>query len=199
MNARKSMPLLAVAALICVWWSWDLRRSEEDADPGIGHGPDQHMRDVEVSAMDERGLLKYRVFAARMAFYEDRDITELWDPRMEMLRGKEAEGVMEGQADKGWISSDQKEIWLEDNVRLRQWDETGKRTLQINTSKACVLPEDSYAETDQALRILGEGFVIESIGMRTFLEEGRIELDQHLSTRIQGKGSVAAATDGVNL
>ena len=88
-------------------------------------------------------------------------------------------------ADKGWVTADSEVILLKGNVQLWENDEAGERILQVNTSKANVLLELDYAETDQPATIKARRTTINGIGMRAYFEDSRLEVLKDVHTYIE--------------
>jgi LPS export ABC transporter protein LptC len=59
--------------------------------------------------------------------------------------------------------------------------------MQVNTSKAHVLLEQNYAETDQPATIKTKRTVINGIGMRAYFDDSRLEVLKDVHTYIEQK------------
>jgi lipopolysaccharide export system protein LptC len=120
-----------------------------------------------------------------MAHFPDNDTSELLQPKMELYRT--ARLPMYVSADKGWVTADSEVILLKGNVQLWENDEAGERILQVNTSKAHVLLEQDYAETDQPTTIKTRRTTINGIGMRAYFDDSRLEVLKDVHTYIEQK------------
>ena len=67
---------------------------------------------------------------------------------------------------------------------LHQYDEFGELKLEVITEDARILVDQSYAETDKPATLIGKRSVVNSIGMRAYLQEERMEFLSNVQTTI---------------
>ncbi len=89
--------------------------------------------------------------------------------------------------DKGWVTSNNEVILLLGNVYLYQNNVQGNKALEVIADDARLLIEEDYAETDNAVTVIRGRTVINSIGMRAFIAEQRMEFLSNVKTKIEAK------------
>ena len=174
---------LIIAALASAWFLNHLTSSESKSGSMAYHVPDYYMEDFTTLTMKQDGTPKNKLSANYMAHYPDDDTTELLKPKLEIFRLDQPSLYM--SADKGWIAADNEVILLTGDVELWEEDESGVRTLQVNTSKAHVLLNQEYAETDQYVKIILNKNITTGIGMRAYFKDSRLEVLNNVRTTIQ--------------
>ena len=177
--------ILIVTALGSTWLLNIVSRQKTDATTGELHEPDYYMEDFTTLTMREDGTPKSSLYAVHMAHFPDDDTSELLQPEMEMYRTSRLPLFV--RADKGWVTSNNEVILLKGNVQLWEDDENGERILQVDTSKAKVLIDQDYAETDQAATIKTRRTTINGIGLRAYFEDSRLEVLKDVHTYIEQK------------
>ena len=177
--------LLIVTALGSTWLLNIVSRQKADSTTSELHEPDYYMEDFTTLTMREDGTPKSSLYAVHMAHFPDDDTSELLQPEMEMYRTSRLPLFV--RADKGWVTSNNEVILLKGNVQLWEDDEYGERILQVNTSKAKVLVDQDYAETDQAATIKTRRTTINGIGLRAYFEDSRLEVLKDVHTYIEQK------------
>lgn len=147
------------------------------------------MTGVDTLNMDANGNPETRLTAAAMTHFEQRGETELTQPKLELFRA--GQPPLYVRADQGWVTSANEVILLKGHVRFWEPGSGDEPALEIVTSKAHIYPERDMAETDQAATLTTPGSVTKTVGMRAWLNEGRIEMLSQVQTVIeQGKASI---------
>ena len=90
-------------------------------------------------------------------------------------------------ADNGWVTSNNDVILLSGNVYLHQNDELGNLKVELIAEDARVLVDQKYAETDKAATFITKRSVTDSIGMRIYFQEQRMEFLSNVQTTITPK------------
>ena len=139
-----------------------------------GHVPDAFVEGMVLSTLDAGGRLRHRVWAERGRHFADDDSTELEAPRAELYRPDEP--AWQARARQGWLSSDGERIRLEGAVDIRRPAAARLRPVSLRTESLTLYPERDYAETDVAVHYRTTGLAVDSVGMRAFLGQGRVEL-----------------------
>ncbi len=185
--------LLAVLVLCALGSSVLVWKLDEAREPDlVEHNvPDYSMEGLSTLGMDRQGRRKERLQATHMAHYSQHGITRVLQPRLTMFRMHGP--ALEIVADAGVLSKDgqQEQIQLRGNVRLRHYDRQGALHLKISTDSARVLRGQDYVDTETLATLRGERFVIESVGMKVYLQEERVEFVRHVRTVIN-----SAAVEG---
>ena len=81
-------------------------------------------------------------------------------------------------AEKGRLEGDDDTLLLYGIVKLWEYDEAGRPTLEVSTTDVRVSLDDEYAETDQYTTIVTNHATITGTGMRAFLPRKSIRSDQ---------------------
>ena len=120
-----------------------------------------------------------------MTHYPDDNTTELHDPELEIFRQDKPPIIV--KSDKGWVTSNNDVILLSGNVYLHQDDEFGERRLEVISKDVRVLVDQKYAETDKAATLITKRQITNSVGMRAYLQEQRMEFLNNVQTKIEPK------------
>ena len=186
MSQRLAIVLfLVITALGSTWLLKVISTQKPDKDRVSLHEPDYYMEDFTTLSMRNDGTPKSSLYAVHMAHFPDNDTSELLQPRMELYRTTKL--PMYVSADKGWVTADSEVIFLEGNVLLWENDAAGERVLQVNTSKARVLLDQDYAETDQFATIKSRRTTIKGIGLRAYFDDSKLEVLKDVHTYIEQK------------
>ncbi len=176
---------LVLTALGSTWLLNIISQQRPRSDSGSYHEPDYYMEDFTTLTMDQEGIPKSSLYAVYLEHFPDNDTSELLQPKMELYRKTRLPLYI--SADKGWVTSNNEVVLLKGNVQLWEDDETGQRILQVNTSKANVLLEQDYAETDQPATIKTKRTTINGIGLRVYFDDSRLEVLKDVHTYIEQK------------
>lgn len=173
------LPLTAIS----FWVLYQLEGERERAGQAQKAVPDYTMTDLDSLNMNAQGKPETRLTADFMAHYESKNETELTQPKLEMFRA--GEPPLYVTADQGWVTSGNEVILLRGNVRFWEPNEKGETILEVTTSEARVYPERDYAETDKAATLKTPDTSTDSIGMKAYLQEDRIEMLSRVHTTIE--------------
>lgn len=179
--------IVTILLLLVVGSFWLLNRLSDDPSKRITadavREPDYTMTHFSSLKMDAEGRPQNRLTADYLEHYEDEDMTELHNPLFEIFR--EERDPLYIRADRGWVTDNNETILLRGSVNFWQASEDGERVLDVTTSEAYIYPEREYAETDKPARISARNTHTDSIGMRAYMNEDRIELFQQVRTLIE--------------
>ncbi len=183
---RERWRILLFLVLLLVGSSWLLNFLDDDDAPvkkAERHDPDYFMENFTRTGMDKQGKAKNRLMADYLAHYPDDDTTELTKPRLQVFsdKGKPVHVV----AERGWVTSGNDVILLYGEVRIWRDNDAGERMLEIITSDLKVLPDDEYAETDNAVTIISGTTITDAVGMRMKMKQQRMELLSEVKTRYE--------------
>ena len=179
--------LLVVTAGISYWVLQQLTEDEETILRELAHFPDFYMENFSTLTMNPDGLPKNRLNAAYMAHYPDDATTELDNPELEIFQQEKPS--INVRSDKGWVTSNNEVILLSGNVYLYQNDESGSKQLEVIADDARVLVDEDYAETDKPATLIRNRTVINSVGMRAYMREQRMEFLSNVQTTIEPKNA----------
>ncbi len=174
---------LAITALGSTWLLNVVSQQRPSAGKAGFHEPDYYMEDFTTLTMRQDGTPKSSLYAVHMAHFPDNDTSELLQPKMELYRTSRLPLYV--SAEKGWVTADNEVILLKGNVQLWENDESGERILQVNTTRAQVLIDQDYAETDQPATIKTKRTTITGIGLRAYFDDNRLEILKDVHTYIE--------------
>jgi len=177
--------LLAATALGSAWLLNVVTGKKTVADSQRYHEPDYYMEDFTTLTMRKDGTPKSSLYAVHMAHFPDNDTSELLQPEMELYRiGKPPMFV---RADKGWVTEDNEVVLLKGNVQLWEDNEEGERVLQVDTSRAQILIDQEYAETNERAVIKTRRTTVSGTGLRAYFNDSRLEVLKDVHTIIEQK------------
>ena len=101
------------------------------------------------------------------------NIARVTRPELRLYRGETRPWHV--RSERGEVSPGGEEVELIDQVLVKHVD-ARERPLEITTSRMTVLPDKRYAQTRQAVRIVGANGATTATGMNAYLDEGRISL-----------------------
>ena len=126
------------------------------------------------------GTMQYEMTADKVEHLKASEITHVTMPVMDIYRGTTYPWHV--RSDRAEVNPDGTEVELIDAVRLNRIDPQNRTTV-ITTSRATVLPQKQYAQTDQDVRIVGAGGVTTAKGMKAYLNDSKI----HLLSTVRGQ------------
>nr|VFJ71248.1 MAG: lipopolysaccharide export system protein LptC [Candidatus Kentron sp. FW] len=196
MIKRWLLPLsLLVLLLGSYWFLEQLAVDTAKQEGGVREEePDYSIDNFTTTAMDKAGRPRYRLEAERMVHYPFIDTSELKKPYLMFFgdetygRGKPEKALLDREkllsVDPAWhVKSEQgrileqgKIILLLGKVHLWKNNDAGAMELDIHTRDLRILPDLNYGETDEAIIIRTATSETRSVGMRTHIRPGRIEL-----------------------
>ncbi|MFN2308501.1 MAG: LPS export ABC transporter periplasmic protein LptC [Gammaproteobacteria bacterium] len=175
MPVRGILPILVIAlAALSSWWLYHQVMQAPPAQEVQDQNPDAFADTIDLSSLDADGRLASRLWAKRMLHYPQDDSSTLEAPYLEVYRPDEPPWQVRARS--GRISAGGAEIRLEGNVDIQRAGNATIRPVQITTTVMRVFPEREYAETDAAVTFRSTGLVARSLGMRAYLDQGRVEL-----------------------
>ena len=142
--------------------------------------PDSYMENFTVLEMQLNGKPQHRLKSGSQATYPNRDTTELTSPIFELFQEDSPPTVI--TADTGQVTSDNKIVLLYGNVHLRKPTAEGALKLEATTTEAKIFPDREYVETDKPTRLIGTSVIFDSIGMKAYLKENKLILENHVLT-----------------
>ena len=183
--------LIVVLIVVAGFSYWALEKLTEDDVSKLSklaHYPDYYMENFTTLTMNQDGTPKNRLNAVYMAHYPDDNTSELHQPELEIFRVDRPPVFV--SADNGWVTSNNDVILLSGNVYLHQNDELGDLKVELIAEDARVLVDQKYAETDNAATLITKRSVTNSIGMRAYLQEQRMEFLSNVQTTIEPRQAV---------
>lgn len=185
LNRRRLAVILAITAGVSYWILRSITEEEAVALRDLAQYPDYYMENFTTLTMNPQGTPKNHITADYMAHYPEDDTNELHQPRMKIFQ--ETKPPINVRSDKGWITANNEVILLSGNVYLHQDDEDGSKAIEVIAEDARVLVQEDYAETDNAATVIQGRTVTNSIGMRAYMREQRMEFLNNVHTTIEPK------------
>ena len=181
----KLISILLVIAGFSYWTLDTLTEGDATKLNELAHYPDYYLENFTTLTMNEDGTPKNRLRAVYMSHYQDDNTSELHKPELEIFRVDRPSIMI--TADSGWVTSNNDVILLSGNVYLHQDDELGNLKVELIAEDARVLVDEKYAETDKAATFITKRTVTNSIGMRIYFQEQRMEFLSNVQTTITPK------------
>lgn len=165
--------LLLSATSLSLWliFHTDIQQKRQNED--ISSHPIAFAENVAITRIDKNGKLQSQLYSPKMTQYPD-NTTQFVDPHF-IAYGR-AEQPWKVTAKHGKAYDGVAKITLWDNVTIQQNAGPSNHPITITTSAITVYPKQQLAETDQPVTFMQPGITIYSVGIRAYLEEGRVEL-----------------------
>lgn len=182
---RTYLPALALASLAIgsALFLYNLDPGEfviGEATEGL---PDFYVERFATTTMDEQGRPKRRLEAQSMAHFPDTDTTELEQPYLVLYEPSEPPWHV--RSERGWVSPDNSIMLLLGKVHIWRNTLAGETNLEIETEDLRVLPDEKIGETEQPVIISTPQSRTRSVGMRAYMEQGRLELLSRVRTLVE--------------
>ncbi len=180
---------LTIAALILIaivtGWLAKPGKPPERRDEQARHDPDYYMENATLTTMNPLGRRHQVLRAETLVHYPDDDSTDLGKPHLSVHNpGKPPWEII---SETGWVSSDAEEVHLLGPVEIQRTGTETLRPITILTTDLRVRPDDSYAETDEAVSIQSVPNTLEGVGMHAYFRE---PMRLQLLSEVRGKYEV---------
>ena len=182
--------LLLLSGCIAIFFL--LRDTDEaaiDASPSemLSEEPNLYLEDAVISQYQEDGTLSYELASSRIRYFEDRNLTRLETPDLQMYQTDKP--PWSARADQGEIKQQatpediqEEVIYLHQNVYLEQT--RGERFISLTSEDLYIYPDRQYAETDQAVMIDTNTGRTKAVGLAADLERSVLELSSNETQRV---------------
>lgn len=164
---------LLAATLLSSWLYFNLTKTLRPIATTQPQRMNAFAENVTATRFDQNGNLIDQLRAEKLKHYTD-DSSDFIKPHLVIY--SETAKPWEVDADHGHANNGIKEIELQDSVRLHQSADKNRHEVTITTSAAKIYPEKDYAETDQSVLLQQPGVTLQSVGVRAYLKQGRVEL-----------------------
>lgn len=148
------------------WWPEETRTQR--------HDPDYTMDRLSAVRMDEHGAPQHRIEAEHAVHYPDDPSTELDTVHLTSFPKTGEPWNLYAASARVW--DDGSLLLLPGEVVIERQGGPHNRPLKVTTSDLRVVPNSQFAETEQRVLIVSGGDIIESVGMRAYFKEDRLEL-----------------------
>ena len=177
--------MLLLLGVIGTGWFLDKQDSSQRPASVSATGPDSFVKDIDLAVMDEQGYLQYRVRAAHMSHFPHDDMLKLRRPDIDIVHTDGT--VWHITAERGKTTTAGERLWLLGEVDIRRPETATGSAIRVITSDLLVKPEDEQAETENAVTITGDRYVINAIGLRADFRTSVLELLSRVRGTIEGR------------
>ena len=179
LGSTRAFPLVLVLALALL--SFWLERTAREAP--VQSAPNRHDADFSaerftITDYGRDGTPRSTLSALKMVHYPDDDSTVLAAPHLVQTRPGEPRLVL--SAERGTLSRDGEEVFLNDNVLLVREPADGAPEARVRTSYLHVLPARGLARTDREVRVEERGRTLVGRGMEYDNEARRLLLQSQV-------------------
>ncbi len=176
--------LIAIAplALLSAWLFNAVNKETVTPGPTARQGPDYYMVNFHSLGMDINGRPDKTLDARYMTHYADQELTELDKPLLTVYREPGLPTYI--SAMKGKVSGGNEIILLQDDVKLWREGPHGNREMEVQTSRATLYIATEIAETDRPATLIHNTSRTDTVGLRAFFKENRLELLSNVQTTI---------------
>ena len=186
LSATRLFPLLLMLALALLsFWLERTLRVEERHPAERRHDPDFTVEQFTLTQFNAAGAQEASLVAAKMVHYPDDDSTELLAPRIVQTRPNEPRLTL--SADRGALSQNGDEVFLEGNVLLLRDAGAGQTEARMRTSFLHVVTDRSLVRTDREVTVSGPGRQLAARGMEYHNDTGRLYLRERVRARFAPK------------
>jgi len=161
-DALFPIAVLALLAVMTFWLERFTRAEEPRPDGKSRHDPDFIVERLTAYKYSETGELQYALVADKMVHYPDDESTDVFKPK---LSYHSKPRVAHLTAERARISADGKVIVLMDGVSVWQEASGENPELRMTTPELTVIPEEEFAFTTAAVRIVQGRSVVTGIGL----------------------------------
>jgi lipopolysaccharide export system protein LptC len=175
-NLRQFLLLLPLAVLLAALGYWNITPDSFERRAGMAAenaSIDFFVGNPLTRQFQADGKLNYEIRAERLEHIKQSDITLLTKPDMLLFRGEDLPWHI--QSNSGEVSPGGEQVELIDAVSVARTDARGRPTV-LTTPRLSVFPEKEYAQTSQAVRIEAANGVTTAVGMKAYLDDGRMLL-----------------------
>jgi len=164
LSATRLFPLvlMLVLALLSFW----LERTAREAPARSGqqrHDPDYSVEQFTITDFSRAGAPESTLSAARMVHYPDDESTALVAPRLVQAKPQQPRLIL--SADRGMLSRDGEDLFLNDNVVLLREAAGESGASRMQTSFLHVVRARSLVRTDREVTITERGRTLAGLGM----------------------------------
>ncbi|MEX0385486.1 LPS export ABC transporter periplasmic protein LptC [Spiribacter onubensis] len=166
-----SIAAIGIAYLL-VWQLFIQQDEVGSPDKTAGPALTAYARAIEITATDIDGRVAWQIRSPAARFYDNEDFWQLDAPEWHVTT--ETGPPWLGEAVRGRSWADETRARLTGDVVMRRLGPDGETRLE--TQRLDLQIPERYAETDQAVTLVGPGYRVEGIGARAWLDEERIQL-----------------------
>lgn len=179
---RSWLPLLPLLMLMAAtyWLNLQVQSPNSGANKNLRHDPDYMIDNFTATTLDEQGKIRFVMSAKKMWHYPDDDTTHLDSPRVASLAAERP--PMHMTALNGEISSKGDEVFLRNNVLIVRPAFENKSELTFSTNYLHIIPNNDFADTNQAVTMVDARTNLNAIGMELDNKAQTIKFLSHVKT-----------------
>ncbi len=177
MNRIRFIILFIIVIAIAATSSWLLKKVDTeptDTAKAIAHNMDYFLVNFNATVMDEDGKPHYNLKGDYLEHFPDDGSIDIVQPKIKIFREKLAAWNI--KSDKARIKDEGKLIYLNGKVFMQRPASKDEAEINLDTSNLMLNLNKDYAETNDAVYIQTEKHHLKAVGMRVYLEDGRLEL-----------------------
>jgi LPS export ABC transporter protein LptC len=160
-------------AIATTWFVQNLEEKFLFQEETLTSTPDYTLTNFKSTRMDEHGQLKNQLTAKTMTHYPDAN-AKLMAPYM--IFYKKMRQTWTVQAERGEVSPDGYQVWLQGQTVLQQYPQNQQPPMKIISQDVWARLDTEYAETAAPTIIYHNNGKTNSVGMRVFMPIEQIEL-----------------------
>jgi len=172
--------LLLLVAVIGTGWYLQQQGVGPQQTSASSTGPDAFVTGMQLTIMDETGQEIYRIESDTMTHFPEDEHFKLTRPRFDITRPDGTAWHI--TAERGQTTPDNDQLWLLGAVDIRRQGASKINNLHVKTSDILIKPDEETAETDNAVTISAEGYLVKAVGLKADLRKNLLEL----RSRVQG-------------
>lgn len=142
---------------------------------------DFFLEGVTTTVMNKNGKPDYEMKASYVSHFPDKDLVKLDKVSFNLFQNKQI--PWSASADKGEVENRDNIIHLKDNVVLHRPKTRTDNAITLTTSELHIFSNKDYAETPARVKITSGNSQIDAVGMKLYLDEGRMEFLSSIRTR----------------
>jgi lipopolysaccharide export system protein LptC len=178
--------LLLLVAVIGTGWYLQQQGADPQQTTASRSGPDAFVTGMQLAVMDETGQEIYRIESDTMTHFPEDEHFKLTRPRFDITRPDGT--IWHITAEHGQSTPDNDQLWLLGEVDIRRPGTSKISGLHVKTSDILIKPDEEIAETDNAVTITAEGYLVTAVGLKADLRKNLLEL------RSRVRGTIDAAS-----
>lgn len=164
---------LAVALIALGLWDSGPASIETTATASASDNLSFYASNAHIRQFQADGKLKYDLVAPQFEHFKESDTGYVTTPELKLYQGATTPwNITSLRAE---ISPGGDEVELIEQVRLAKIDSKQRATI-LTTERLTVFPDKEFAQTQQAVRIEAAQGVTTAVGMKAYLNEGRMLL-----------------------
>lgn len=174
--ARFPFLLLLVLAALTYWLDQRILPPGEIADGSQRHDPDYIVDNFVATRLSGLGQRDHVLAAARMLHFPDDDSTELTEPHYTHYDPDQPPVTI--TSDRGTISSDGENVYLQGNVVVTRAAEGKRPPLVMTTDYLHLIPDQRIARTDHPVVLREADSTVHAVGLQLDAEARLLTLSR---------------------